>query len=43
MNATYHVLGGTLSPLDGIGPDDLAIAAELFADLEQRQVVLGAE
>lgn len=27
MNATYHVLGGTLSPLDGIGPDDLAIAA----------------
>ena len=26
MNALYHVLGGTLSPLDGIGPDDLAIA-----------------
>ena len=26
MNATYHVLGGTLSPLDGIGPDDLSIA-----------------
>lgn len=26
MNAAYHVLGGTLSPLDGIGPDDLAIA-----------------
>jgi recombination protein RecR len=23
----YHVLGGTLSPLDGIGPDDLAIAS----------------
>jgi recombination protein RecR len=22
----YHVLGGTLSPLDGIGPDDLNIA-----------------
>jgi recombination protein RecR len=22
----YHVLGGTLSPLDGIGPDDLHIA-----------------
>ncbi|MEX0628910.1 MAG: recombination mediator RecR, partial [Cucumibacter sp.] len=21
----YHVLGGTLSPLDGIGPDDLSI------------------
>ncbi len=27
LNATYHVLGGTLSPLDGIGPDDLSIAA----------------
>ncbi|PWW00380.1 DNA replication and repair protein RecR [Hoeflea marina] len=26
MNAAYHVLGGTLSPLDGVGPDDLAIA-----------------
>jgi recombination protein RecR len=25
MNARYHVLGGTLSPLDGIGPDDLTI------------------
>ncbi|APO73010.1 recombination protein RecR [Rhizobium etli 8C-3] len=25
MNATYHVLGGTLSPLDGVGPDDLNI------------------
>lgn len=27
MNVRYHVLGGTLSPLDGIGPDDLSIAA----------------
>lgn len=26
MNTAYHVLGGTLSPLDGIGPDDLNIA-----------------
>lgn len=26
MNARYHVLGGTLSPLDGIGPDQLNIA-----------------
>ncbi len=24
-NARYHVLGGALSPLDGVGPDDLAI------------------
>lgn len=27
VNARYHVLGGTLSPLDGIGPQDLAINA----------------
>nr|WP_295461788.1 recombination mediator RecR [Mesorhizobium sp.] len=26
QNARFHVLGGTLSPLDGIGPDDLTIA-----------------
>lgn len=26
LNCRYHVLGGTLSPLDGIGPDDLNIA-----------------
>ena len=26
MNAAYHVLGGTLSPLDGVGPEDLAIS-----------------
>ena len=25
LNASYHVLGGTLSPLDGVGPDDLSI------------------
>src|SRR6187200_3121254 len=25
MNALYHVLGGTLSPLDGIGPEQLTI------------------
>ena len=27
MNARFHVLGGTLSPLDGIGPDQLNISA----------------
>lgn len=27
VNAAYHVLGGVLSPLDGIGPDDLTIDA----------------
>lgn len=26
LNASYHVLGGVLSPLDGVGPDDLSIA-----------------
>lgn len=26
MNVRYHVLGGTLNPLDGVGPDDLNIA-----------------
>src|SRR4051812_2127450 len=25
LKARYHVLGGTLSPLDGVGPDDLTI------------------
>ena len=27
VNGYYHVLGGTLSPLDGVGPDDLNIAS----------------
>ena len=27
VSARYHVLGGTLSPLDGIGPQDLTIDA----------------
>src|SRR5213082_3398759 len=27
VNARYHVLGGTLSPLDGIGPQDISIGA----------------
>ena len=25
INARYHVLGGTLSALDGVGPDDLSV------------------
>jgi recombination protein RecR len=25
INSRYHVLGGTLSPLDGVGPQDLTI------------------
>jgi recombination protein RecR len=37
----YHVLGGTLSPLDGIGPDELRVV-ELFARLNDgvREVIL---
>jgi recombination protein RecR len=27
LDARYHVLGGTLSPLDGVGPEDLSIRA----------------
>ena len=27
VNSRYHVLGGTLSPLDGVGPQDLTIDA----------------
>jgi recombination protein RecR len=27
ISARYHVLGGTLSPLDGVGPEDLSIDA----------------
>lgn len=27
INGLYHVLGGVLSPLDGVGPEDLAIAS----------------
>lgn len=38
----YHVLGGRLSPLDGVGPDDLAIAALVrrVAAEEVREVIL---
>lgn len=38
----YHVLGGTLSALDGIGPDDLSIAplVERTRSGEVREVIL---
>jgi recombination protein RecR len=38
----YHVLGGTLSPLDGIGPDDLTIdtLATRAHDGEVREIIL---
>lgn len=42
FNGLYHVLGGTLSALDGIGPEDLRIAAlvERVAALPAREVIL---
>jgi len=36
----YHVLGGVLSPLDGIGPDDLSIDALVARAADYREVVL---
>ena len=36
----YHVLGGVLSPLDGIGPDDLTIDALIARAPEYREIVL---
>jgi len=36
----YHVLGGVLSPLDGVGPDDLSIDALLGRAHEFNEIVL---
>ncbi|HLT46564.1 MAG TPA: toprim domain-containing protein, partial [Rubricoccaceae bacterium] len=38
----YHVLGGAISPLDGIGPDDLRIR-ELVARVAPRPVPAGGD
>ncbi|MGJ0392304.1 MAG: recombination mediator RecR [Methylocystis sp.] len=42
LNARYHVLGGVLSPLDGVGPEDLTIASliDRVGAGEVREVVL---
>ena len=42
VRCRYHVLGGTLSPLDGRGPDDLSIAklAERAHAPEVREIIL---
>ena len=37
FNGRYHILGGCLSPMDGIGPDDIKIA-ELVARVEKEDV-----
>ena len=36
----YHVLGGVLSPLDGIGPDDLSIDALVTRAADFAEIVL---
>jgi len=42
VRARYHVLGGTLSPLDGIGPEDINIAGLInrVHEGEVREVIL---
>jgi recombination protein RecR len=42
MNVRYHVLGGTLSPLDGIGPEQLNIRSlvDRIAGGEVKEVIL---
>lgn len=42
LRAAYHVLGGTLSPMDGIGPEDLALGKllERASRTEVREVIL---
>ncbi|WP_182086054.1 recombination mediator RecR [Aureimonas sp. ME7] len=42
LNAAYHVLGGVLSPLEGVGPDDLTIRrlVERVAEGQIRELVI---
>lgn len=42
IRAAYHVLGGTLSAIDGIGPEDLAIAGliDRASQPDVREVIL---
>ncbi len=37
FTGTYHILGGTLSPIDGIGPDDIRIK-ELFKRADPEKI-----
>lgn len=39
-HGSYHVLGGTLSALGGVGPDDLAIPALLTRAQGAREIIL---
>ncbi len=42
FNGVYHVLGGVISPMDGIGPDDLEINSlvERLKAQETREVIM---
>lgn len=41
FRGTYHVLGGLISPLDGVGPEDLSIAAlELRCRQDVMEIIL---
>jgi recombination protein RecR len=42
FNGVYHVLGGIISPMDGIGPDDITVESLIkrVAESEIREVVL---
>ena len=40
FNGKYHVLGGTLSPLDGIGPEELNIKGLLDRIKDEIEVIL---
>lgn len=42
MRARYHVLGGTISAIDGVGPEDIGIGklVERAADPRVREVIL---
>jgi len=42
ISAGYHVLGGTLSPLDGVGPEDLMIGKliERARDAQVKEILL---
>jgi recombination protein RecR len=45
IDARYHVLGGVLSPLDGVGPEDLTIdrLVERCRDGTVREVILAVD
>jgi recombination protein RecR len=45
FRGTYHVLGGAISPIDGVGPADLRIAElmQRLSDVTVREVVVATD